>query len=118
MLESEETWHCDSDGNRVYTMVRKCNPIMDSFRRRGLHLPREETPSCGQVEVDVAFFGDEVMALTGYQVGETQLYQPDSTRATMSSMTMATRYPVVACPLIWEICGDMAAPPKKAGLGQ
>ena len=45
---------------------------MDSFRRRGLHLPQEETPPVGQEEVDMASFGDAVMALSGYHVAETQ----------------------------------------------
>ena len=35
--------------------------------------------------------------------------------ATLSWMTVATRYPVVACRLIWEKCGDMAAPRVRTG---
>ena len=50
----------------------------------------------------MASFGAPVMALTGYQVAETQLYLADSTRAVLSSMTMATRFSAVACLLVWE----------------
>ena len=52
----EKKSHCDSD------LFRVC------FRRRGLHLPQEERPSYGQDEVDVASFGDAVMALTGIRL--------------------------------------------------
>ena len=60
MLQSDphdKKWHYDSNGNGVCTMLRKRNPIMDSFRRRGLHLPQEETSPGGQEEVDMASFG-------------------------------------------------------------
>ena len=68
MLQSdpyEKKLLCDSDGNRVCTMLRKRSPIMDSFRRRGLHLPHEETSPGGQEEVDMTSFGDAVIALLG-----------------------------------------------------
>ena len=42
----EKKWHYDSDGNRVCTMIRKRNPVMDSIRRREFHLPQEETTKC------------------------------------------------------------------------
>ena len=51
-----------------------------SPRRRGLHLPQEETPPTGQAELDMASLKDAVMALSGKQVAETQLYLADSTR--------------------------------------
>ena len=76
MLESdpyEKKWHNDSDGYRVR------DPIMDSFRKRGLHLPQEETPPDGQGDVDMTSFGEAVMA-SGYQVAEKQLHLADSTR--------------------------------------
>ena len=80
-------------------MLRKHNPIIDSFRMHGLHHLQEETTPGGQEEVDMASFGDAVMALTKYDVAETQLYLADrqtALGATLSSMTMATWYPVVA----------------------
>ena len=69
----ENKWHYGSDGNRVCTMLRKCNPMMDSIRRRGLHPPQEETPPIGLGEVDTTSFGDAVMALSGNQVAEAHL---------------------------------------------
>ena len=75
----EKKWHEGSDGNRVCPMLRKQNPIMDSIRRRGLHLPQAETPPTGQGEVDKTSFGDAVMASSRNLVAETQFYQADST---------------------------------------
>ena len=49
---------------------------MDSFRIYGLHLLEEKASLKG---VDMVSLGDVVMALTGYQVAESQLYQEDST---------------------------------------
>ena len=112
----EKKWHYDSDRNRVCTMLQKRNPIMDSFRRRGLHLPRKETLPIGQEEVDMASFGDAAMALSGYQVAERQLYPADTTRSFPEFDDDGDSYPAVACPLIWDKCGDMAA--QKSGLGQ
>ena len=49
MLQSDQyEWHYCSDGNQVYTMLR--NPIMDSFRKYGLHLPEEAAPPDEQRE--------------------------------------------------------------------
>ena len=114
MLQSdlnEQKWHYDSDGNRVCTMLRKRSPIMDSFHKRGLHLPQEETSPGGQCE------GGHGGLLGGYRDGlDGVSTSPKHNRtrqvalgAILGSMTMATRYPVVVCPLIWEKCGDMAA---------
>ena len=68
MLQSdqyEKQSDYDSDGNQVYTMSRKRNPIMDIFRRKVLHLSEEKTSSNTQKRVDMASLGDTVMALTG-----------------------------------------------------
>ena len=55
--------------------------------------------------------GDAVMALSGYQVAETQSYLAEiALGATLRSMKTATRYPVVACPLIWVKCGRYDCP--------
>ena len=81
MLQSdqyEKQSDYDSDGNQVYTMSRKRNPIMDSFRRKGLHLSEEKTSSNTQKGEDMASLGDTVMALTGYQVAEARLHQANS----------------------------------------
>ena len=55
MLQSDQyatKWHYDLDGNQVYTMLRKRNPIMDSFRKNGLHLPEEKASSNEQKGLD------------------------------------------------------------------
>ena len=84
MLQSdqyEEQWHCESDGNQEYTTLRRRNLIMDSFRKSGLHFPEEKAPSSNtQKGVNMASLGDTVMALTGYQVADSQSYQACSTR--------------------------------------
>ena len=72
-------WHCDSDGRRVHTLSRKRIPIMYSTRRRGLHLPQEETPPVGQGTVDMTSFSDTVLVLSRNQVAEALMYQADST---------------------------------------
>ena len=77
MEQSEKTWHYDEQGRRTYTMLRLRNPIMDSIRRCGLHPPSEETPPDGQGTVNMASFGDTLIALSGNQPAEAQLYQSD-----------------------------------------
>ena len=75
----EKKWHYGSDGNRVCTMFWRQNPIVDSIRRRGLHLPQEATPPMRQGEVETTSFGDAVKASSGNQVAETQVCRADST---------------------------------------
>ena len=112
----EKKWHNGSDGNRMCTMLRRRNPIMDSIRRRGLHSTQEETPPIRQGEVDMTSLGDAVAALSGYQVAETQWYLADSNRGYPA---MAARHPVVACLLMSPDLGEerRCGGQKKSGLG-
>ena len=70
----------------------------------GLHLPREETPSVEQGEVDLTSFGDAVVvALSGNQAAEAQLYLVNSNAdddISFSSESMS---------LIWVKCAVMVA---------
>ena len=34
-------WHCDVEGNKLCTMLKKRNPFLDGFRKWWLHAPKE-----------------------------------------------------------------------------
>ena len=85
MEQFEKRWHYDSEGRRVHTKIRKRNPIMDSIRRCGLHPPPEEM-------VAMTSFRDTVMALSGNQAAEAQLYQADNIWAYPGTTTTAPQY--------------------------
>ena len=54
---------------------------MHGIRRFGLHPPQEETPPDGQGTVDMTSFRHTLIALSGNQTAEAQLYQADNTWA-------------------------------------
>ena len=70
MLQSdqyEKQWHYHTDGNQVHTMLRKRNPIMDSFRKYGLHLPEQKaSPPIKHKGVDMDSSGGYSDGLYGF----------------------------------------------------
>ena len=52
---------------------------MEGIRRDGRQFPRKETSTAGQEEVDIAAFGNVVIALMRDQDTEAQMHQTSST---------------------------------------
>ena len=62
----------------INTMLRLRNPFTDGIRRFGLHPPQEETQTDDQGIVDMTFLRETLVALSGNQAAEAQLYQDDN----------------------------------------
>ena len=77
MEQFEKNWHDGSDGRCGHTVIRKRNLIRDSVRRFGLH------PLHGKrrLTTNMTSLRDALVASSGNQAAEAQLYQADSTWA-------------------------------------
>ena len=64
--------------NRVCTMLRKRNPFMEGIRSDGFKTIKK-TPPAGSEEMDIASFGNAVIALMRDQSPEALLHQATST---------------------------------------
>ena len=63
----------------AHTQCCERNPIMDSIRQFGLHPLQKETPQGEQGVVDMASFKNTLVASSGNQAAEAQLYRTDNT---------------------------------------
>ena len=75
----EKTWRCDEQGWRTYTLLRCGIRSWTVSVSLGLISSQEETPPDEQGMDDMASFRDTLMALSGNQAAEAQLYQTDNT---------------------------------------
>ena len=82
----EKHWHCDSDGNKTYTMLKKNNPLMEGFREWELHGPREVATSSGEKTLEPPSLEGSVMSLAGYQIADVKVHQACSARGHPETM--------------------------------
>ena len=46
-------WHHDAEGNKLCTLLKKCDPFLETFRQWGLH-----APEAAAVPHEVSFLGE------------------------------------------------------------